>query len=98
MSQFSRVSAFFVRLLTPMFDSITLSFMLEQLLTELPSIVVLTAGVVLAFIFWRRAPTASLYVVLGCGLSLLLLLLYPLVWQVAHHMFDGDADAGRRIN
>jgi hypothetical protein len=82
-----------------MFDSTTLSFIFEQLLTELPSIIVLTGGIVFAFIFWQRAPAASLYVVLACGLTLLLLLLYPVAWQVAHYLFDyGDATKARRVN
>ena len=76
----------------------TLIYILQQLATELPSIVVCVVAIVVAFTFHRRAPSATLYVVLACGLTLLLLLLYPLAWQAARHMFDSDAETARRIN
>ena len=72
-----------------MFDSITQGYVIQELLTELPSIVACIGGIVLAVTLWRRAPRSSLYVVLACGLTLLLLLAYPIVWQIVRHIF-GD--------
>jgi hypothetical protein len=55
-------------------------FTFRQLVTELPVIVVCIGCIIVAFVFWQRAPSASLYVVLGCGLTLLIVGLYPVVW------------------
>jgi hypothetical protein len=55
-------------------------FTFRQLVTEMPVIVVCIGCIVAAFIFWKRAPSASLYVVLGCGLTLVIVGLYPVVW------------------
>jgi hypothetical protein len=76
----------------------TPGYIFEQLLTELPSIVVCISAIVLALTFRRRAPSASIFVILACGLTLLLLLLHPFAWQVARRMFDGDPRMARRIN
>jgi hypothetical protein len=55
-------------------------YALEQLVTELPMIIVCVACIVAAFVFWRRAPSSSLYLVLACGFSLALFFIYPLAW------------------
>ena len=52
----------------------------RQLFAEVPVIIVCIGCIVAASILWQRAPAASLYVVLGCGLTLLILILYPVVW------------------
>ena len=52
----------------------------QQLLPEIPCILVCIGCIVAAFIFWRRAPSASLYVVLGCALTLVIVFAYPLIW------------------
>ena len=73
-------------------------YIFQQLLTELPSIVVCLAAITVAFTFHRRAPSATLYVIVACGLTLLLLLLYPVAWQVVRRMFDSEPETVRRIN
>lgn len=58
-------------------------FVLRQLVTEVPLIIVCIGCIVAAFVFWQRAPSASLYVVLACGFTLLLLIAYPAAWWCA---------------
>ena len=58
-------------------------FVLRQLITEVPLIIVCIGCIVAAFVFWQRAPSASLYVVLACGFTLLLLTGYPAAWWCA---------------
>ena len=55
-------------------------FTVRQLLDAVPVIVVCIGCIVAAFIFWQRAPSASLFVVLGCGLTLTIVMLYPVIW------------------
>lgn len=80
------------------FDMTTIIFVFQQLATELPSILTLIGSIVVAVVLWRRAPSASLYVGLACGLSLVLLILYPVAWQVVRHVAEGDPQTVRRIN
>jgi hypothetical protein len=43
--------------------------------------IIVGAGcIVVALVFWRRAPSSSLYLVLACSLSLALLFIYPFAW------------------
>jgi predicted Na+-dependent transporter len=58
-------------------------FVLRQLLTEVPLIIVCLGCIVAAFSLWQRAPSSSLYVVLACGFTLLLLIAYPAAWWCA---------------
>jgi hypothetical protein len=58
-------------------------FILRQLVTEVPLIMVCIGCIVVGFIFWKRAPLSSLYVVLACVLTLLLLVGYPAAWWIA---------------
>src|SRR5665213_712437 len=53
---------------------------LQQLVPEIPCILVSIGCIVAALMLWRRAPSASLYVVLGCGVTLATVILYPVVW------------------
>jgi hypothetical protein len=71
-------------------------YALKQLVTELPMIIVCIGCMVVAFVFWRRAPSSSLYLVLGCSLSLALFFLYPFAWAfvLAH---DDQAVPGIRM-
>ena len=62
---------------------------LRQLLPEIPCIIVCIGCIVAAFIFWQRAPSASLYVVLGCGLTLAIVLAYPLIWWYVRSLGGG---------
>jgi hypothetical protein len=57
-----------------------LIYALNQLTSELPMIIVAIGCIVAAFVFWQRAPSSSLYLVLACSLSLALLFLYPFAW------------------
>ena len=57
-----------------------LVYALKQLVTELPMILVGICCIVAGFVFWRRAPSSSLYLILGCSLSLALLFIYPFAW------------------
>jgi hypothetical protein len=61
-------------------------FIFWELLKESPFILVCVGSIIAALVLWRRAPSASLFVVLGCGLSLVLAAMYPVVWEyfVAH--------------
>jgi hypothetical protein len=55
-------------------------YALRQLGTEVPLILVLIGCIVTACIFWRRAPSPSLYVILACVFTLILLFMYPFSW------------------
>jgi F0F1-type ATP synthase assembly protein I len=57
-------------------------YALRQLLTEIPLITICIGCIVTAFIFWRRAPASSLYLVLACGFTLMLLFMYPFAWAI----------------
>src|ERR1019366_6442581 len=83
---------------TCMFDSATSSYIVQQLVTELPFILVCIGGIVVAVTLWRRAPSSSLYVVVACALTLMPLVLHPFAWQVARHTFEGTALTARSIN
>jgi hypothetical protein len=71
-------------------------YALKQLVTELPMIIVSIGCIVVALVFWRRAPSSSLYLVLGCSLSLGLLFIYPFAWAyvLAH---DNQGTPGIRM-
>jgi hypothetical protein len=53
---------------------------LQQLVPEIPCIIVCIGCIAAAIIFWQRAPSASLYVVLGCALTLVIVFAFPLIW------------------
>src|SRR5437868_5521376 len=83
---------------TSMFNSITQSLIGEQLATELPYALVCVLGIAIALIFWQRAPSSSLYVLLACALTLFLLILHPFAWQIARRVFQGTALTARGVN
>jgi hypothetical protein len=58
-------------------------FVLRELVMEAPLIIVCMGGIVAACVFWQRASTASLCVVLACGFTLLLLVAYPVEYWCA---------------
>ena len=62
-----------------------------QKLNELPYITACVAAIVVAFALHRRAPYVTVYVVVACGLPLLLLLLHPLALQVAPLMIKSNS-------
>jgi hypothetical protein len=73
-------------------------YIFQQLLTELPSNIVCVVAIVLAFTFHQRAPSATVYVIVACGLTLLLPFLHLMALQVVHLMFDSQPDTVRRID
>ena len=81
-----------------MFDSVTQAYIGQQLATELPYALVCTGGIMMALAFWRRAPSSSLYVLLACALTLLLLVVHPFAWQIARRVFEGTAVSARGVN
>lgn len=81
-----------------MFDEVTIFYIFQQFLTELPSIIVCIGSIAVAFLLWRRAPSASLFVVLALVPTLLLLIGYPVAWQAVHHLLHNDTDILRKVN
>jgi hypothetical protein len=72
-----------VRLLTRfviMIDMIL--YALRQLGTEVPFIIVLIGCIITACILWRRAPASSLYIILACVFTMVLLFMYPFSWAI----------------
>jgi hypothetical protein len=60
-----------------------ITYVFGQLRTEVPAIIGLIGCIVAAFVFRQRAPSASLYVALGCGLKLVLQVMFPVLsWYV----------------
>ena len=76
----------------------TLNYILEQELTLLPDIIVCMAGIVVGILYWRREPSASMYVVIAFALMLVFLLAHPVAWQVVRHSFESDPQTVRNIN
>jgi len=70
-------------------------YVFRQLFTEVPCILVCIGCIVAAFVLWQRAPSASFYVVLACGLTVVLLILYPLIWWYMR-AFDIGTSTGAR--
>jgi hypothetical protein len=58
-------------------------FIFRRLVTEVPLILACLGCIVAALIFWRSAPAPSPYVVLACGFTLTLLIMYPAAWWFA---------------
>ena len=54
---------------------------LRQLLQQSPVLLVYLIGIVMAIVFWRRSPSASILVILGAGLLLLSSVTLPFVFQ-----------------
>ena len=65
-------------------------FAFRQLLTEVPVILVCIGSIIAAFIFRQRAPSVSLYVVWGCSLTLVIVLLYPVAWWYVRSLGIGS--------
>jgi uncharacterized protein (DUF2062 family) len=52
----------------------------EFILKESPLFIVCIGGIVAAIFLRRQASRASLYVALACGLKLLFLIMFPMIW------------------
>ena len=61
-------------------------FVLRQLVTEVPLVIVCIGCIVAAFVFWQRAPSPSLCVILACVFTLALLIIYPAAWWYARSL------------
>jgi hypothetical protein len=68
-----------------------MSYVYEQLLVETPYILACVGGVVLAVTLWRRAPSSSICVVVACGVTLFLLALHPIAWEIATRISRSSA-------
>jgi hypothetical protein len=55
---------------------------LSSLLSQLPMLIASGVGLVLALLWWQKAPQASLWAALGFGLTLALCVLLPIVHQM----------------
>jgi predicted membrane channel-forming protein YqfA (hemolysin III family) len=69
-------------------DSKMFSEMLGGILSQLPMLFVCLVGILVALIFWRRAPIASLWTFLAFGLALLLCVLIPVSQQTMWRMMN----------
>src|SRR5687768_4164505 len=47
------------------------TFIFSQLGAQAPTLLVYLVGLILAGIWWRRAPAAAMYAMIGCGILLL---------------------------
>src|SRR5256885_7027606 len=60
-----------------LFPYTTLFRSLQNLIIQVPMMVVAAGCMVAALVLWQKAPVSSLLVVLACGSSLALLIVYP---------------------
>jgi hypothetical protein len=84
--------------LTDTFDPLTIFYIFQQLLSELPSIIVCIGSILVALLLWRQAPLSSLYIVLALAPTLVLLIGYPVAWQTVHHLLHSDTAILRKVN
>jgi len=67
------------------------SQLLMTYLTQLPMILAGLAGIILAIALWSRNPTASVLVVIGCAVAVLVSVAWPLIhYYVARGLTRGD--------
>jgi hypothetical protein len=71
---------------------------LLSLFESAPMIAVAIGAVVTACVFWRRAPLSSVLVILGCILSVALLVSYPFAYKAVVHVWATDDQSLARIN
>jgi hypothetical protein len=71
---------------------------LQNLFTAAPMMVVALGSIVTAVVLWRHAPLSSLLVILACGSSLALLIVYPFAYKAVVHLLAEDAQSLARIN
>jgi hypothetical protein len=65
---------------------------------DTPMLVVAFGAIVVAFVFWRRAPLSSLLLVLACICSLVLLIAYPVAYELVVHSEAGSGYSRGRID
>ena len=60
-------------------------FWLQQLVYQLPGLLVATLGLLLALVYWRRCPGPALMTVVGCGLLFVTAVghtaVYAVLWE-----------------
>jgi len=71
---------------------------LQQLFNQVPMMFADLGCIVAALVLWRRAPLSSVLILLACGITLALLIVYPFAWAVAVRLVGGDAQAVARID
>lgn len=64
---------------------------LQQLLNQIPMMVVDLGAIVTAVILRRRAPLSSFLVITACASTLLLLVIYPFAYEAIVHLLARDA-------
>ncbi len=71
---------------------------LQQLLNQVPMMVADLGAIVTAIILWRRAPLSSLFIILACGVTLVLLAIYPFAYRATVRLLAGNAQTVSTIN
>jgi hypothetical protein len=71
---------------------------LRQILIELPAILVLLACIVVAVVFWQRAPLSSLCIVLINIPTVVLLIVWPVAYHAVVNMLGGGSHAAGVTN
>jgi len=57
---------------------------------DAPMFVVAIGAIVVALVYWRRAPLSSLLLVLACISSIVLLVAYPVAYELVVHSMAGS--------
>jgi hypothetical protein len=71
---------------------------LLSLFKDLPMIAVALGAMAVAVVFWQRAPLSSLLLLLASALSVVLLLLYPLAYELAAHLAPSGVQSAAKLN
>jgi hypothetical protein len=67
---------------------------LSSLVGELPGILAALGGTATGVVLWKRAPLSSLLLVIACSSSVVLLLLYPLAYELLAGLTSGNDRSG----
>jgi len=62
---------------------------IRQVILEIPTLLVCLACVIVAFVYWRRAPLSSLCVIVACGLTALILIFWAFAYKLFFFLFGG---------
>jgi hypothetical protein len=55
-------------------------------------------AIVAGVLLWRRAPLSSLFTILACSGTLVLLIVYPFAYKAAAHLVAGDRQSVSALN
>ena len=76
----------------------SITIFLSQLVSMSPMLLVCLGGMVIAGLWWRRAPKAAMYAMAGLGITLLGMLLTPLIQMyVISNRAAGAAAVGQTV-